>query len=196
MTNGSSSNAGGPLSHQLNAQTGNFLSNPTAFDNKFFNISPREARNMDPQQRILLHSAYEALEERGLCSRCYQCFKRDGFGCYIGVATDDYVFNLRDEVDVYYSTGTWDPVLFSVAMMAICAPRYSAIFFEWSDLVCDAMERTIRCSRYSLFFLACRDISSLPRFAEQGLQCCTCGWCQRHHKSRCTSSNMYEPPFC
>lgn len=26
-------------------------------------------------------------------------------GCYVGVATNDYVDNLRDDIDVYYSTG-------------------------------------------------------------------------------------------
>lgn len=60
---------------------------------------------MDPQQRILLHTAYEALEDSGYVPDATPSFRADMFGCYIGVATHDYVQNLRNEIDVYYSTG-------------------------------------------------------------------------------------------
>ncbi|KAI0304291.1 hypothetical protein B0F90DRAFT_1809157 [Multifurca ochricompacta] len=49
----------------MKARTGNFLDDVDKFDHEFFNISPREARSMDPQMRILLHTAYEALEDSG-----------------------------------------------------------------------------------------------------------------------------------
>ncbi|KAI9508881.1 putative polyketide synthase [Russula earlei] len=49
----------------MKARTGNFLDDVDKFDHEFFNISPREARSMDPQMRILLHTAYEALEDAG-----------------------------------------------------------------------------------------------------------------------------------
>lgn len=101
------SNPDVPSSRRLDARTGNFMSNPAAFDNKFFNISPREAQNMDPQQRVLLHVAYEALEDAGYVPEATETFQREGFGCYVGVATDDYVVNLKDEVDIYYSTGAF-----------------------------------------------------------------------------------------
>ncbi|GLB38792.1 putative polyketide synthase [Lyophyllum shimeji] len=61
---------------------------------------------MDPQQRILLHTAYEALEDCGYVPNSAPTFRPETFGCYIGVATHDYIQNLRDEIDVYYSTGT------------------------------------------------------------------------------------------
>ncbi|KAJ6526457.1 polyketide synthase [Mycena capillaripes] len=91
---------------QMKAHTGNFLDNVDEFDNQFFKISPREAKSMDPQQRILLHTAYKALEDSGYVPNATPTSRPEMFGCYIGVATGDYVHNLRDEIDVYYSTGT------------------------------------------------------------------------------------------
>lgn len=73
---------------------------------RFFKISPREARSMDPQQRILLHTAYEALEDSGYVPDSTPTSRPEAFGCYIGVATHDYLQNLRNDIDVYYSTGT------------------------------------------------------------------------------------------
>lgn len=89
----------------MRAHTGNFIDDADTFDNKFFKISPREARCMDPQQRILLHTAYEALEDAGYVPDATETWRRDTFGCYVGAATEDYVQNLRNELDVHYSTG-------------------------------------------------------------------------------------------
>lgn len=84
---------------------GNFIENPFAFDNEFFHISPREAKSMDPQQRILLHTALSALEDAGYAADATPTYQRETFGVYVGVATEDYVHNTRDSIDVYYSTG-------------------------------------------------------------------------------------------
>jgi hypothetical protein len=86
-------------------QYGNFLDNTFDFDASYFNISPREAKSMDPQQRLLLHAALDALEDAGYRADASPSFQRDTFGVYVGVATGDYVDNLRDNLDVYYTPG-------------------------------------------------------------------------------------------
>ncbi|MEC9322616.1 MAG: beta-ketoacyl synthase N-terminal-like domain-containing protein, partial [Actinomycetota bacterium] len=45
---------------------GAYLEDISGFDAEFFGITPREAAAMDPQQRVLLEVAYEALENAGL----------------------------------------------------------------------------------------------------------------------------------
>lgn len=89
----------------MNASHGNFLPDVEAFDNAFFHISPREARSMDPQQRLLLQTAYYALEDAGYSPNSTTSFDPDAFAVYVGCATYDYVHNLRNDIDVYYSTG-------------------------------------------------------------------------------------------
>src|SRR5262249_6250534 len=44
---------------------GGFLRDAAEFDAAFFGISPREAMAMDPQQRIVLETAWEAFEVAG-----------------------------------------------------------------------------------------------------------------------------------
>ncbi|KAF8891957.1 polyketide synthase [Gymnopilus junonius] len=90
----------------MNTHMGNFVQNFDQFDHKFFNISPREAKNMDPQQRMLLQTAYHALEDAGYVPYSTPTFNPETFGCFIGASTHDYVQNLRNHIDVYYSTGT------------------------------------------------------------------------------------------
>jgi len=43
-----------------------WLKNPKLFDAGYFNISPEEAKYIDPSQRILLETSFEALENAGL----------------------------------------------------------------------------------------------------------------------------------
>lgn len=57
------------------------------FDASFFNISPREAELMDPQHRLFLESAWQALEQAGYVGDCY-----DGaVGVYGGATINTYL---------------------------------------------------------------------------------------------------------
>ncbi|NUT50065.1 MAG: SDR family NAD(P)-dependent oxidoreductase, partial [Saccharothrix sp.] len=48
------------------ARSGGFLADGAGFDAGFFGISPREALAMDPQQRVLLETAWETVEHAGI----------------------------------------------------------------------------------------------------------------------------------
>ncbi|KAL7622419.1 hypothetical protein AAE478_007924 [Parahypoxylon ruwenzoriense] len=97
---------GNRAKRSINTRYGNFLKNPFLFDNDLFDISPREARSIDPQQRVLLQTAYRALEDAGYVPDSTPSFARETFGCFVGNATIDYTENLRADIDVYYSPGT------------------------------------------------------------------------------------------
>ena len=84
---------------------GAFLDDIWTFDNGFFNISPREAISVDPQQRVLLQTTQTALDDAGYAKDSTSSFQRATMGCYIGIATGDYTDNLQDSIDCYYSPG-------------------------------------------------------------------------------------------
>ena len=51
---------------RMTTKWGGFVSDVAGFDAEFFGITPREAEAMDPQQRMLLEVAWEALEHAGI----------------------------------------------------------------------------------------------------------------------------------
>ena len=57
------------------------------FDPLFFNISPTEAENMDPQQRLFLQSCWHTIEHAGYDARALSGTK---CGVFVGCATSDY----------------------------------------------------------------------------------------------------------
>jgi hypothetical protein len=101
---------------------GNFLKTPEVFDHRFFGISGREAKSMDPQQRLALQVAYEALESSGYCSKPTEQQVYD-IGCYLGVGSVDYEDNIASEdANAFSATGT---------LRAFISGRISH-YFGWS----------------------------------------------------------------
>jgi acyl transferase domain-containing protein len=81
------------------------------FDNKFFNISPREAEHMDPQQKLLLEETWHCIEDSGVSIKELQNKKT---AVYIGVmAMDHYKTSTENggPVDAYSALGTYQDIL-------------------------------------------------------------------------------------
>ena len=136
------------LKRKMHTKYGNFIDAPFDFDPKFFNMSPREAKSMDPQQRVLLQASLDALEDAGYTPDSTPSNSRESFGVYVGVATGDYVDNLREDIDVYYSPGT---------LRAFLAGKISYAF-QWSgpSMVID----TACSSSAAAIYQACKALES------------------------------------
>ncbi|KKA30712.1 hypothetical protein TD95_004441 [Thielaviopsis punctulata] len=85
---------------------GCWIENPGLFDPRFFNMSPREAYQTDPMQRMALTTAYEALEMSGYVPNRTPSTQLDRIGTFYGQTSDDWrELNAAQEVDTYYITG-------------------------------------------------------------------------------------------
>jgi amino acid adenylation domain-containing protein len=83
------------------------LENPEYFDAAFFGYTPREAEIMDPQQRVFLETAWEALENAGYDPERY----RGLIGVFAGMANNTYLHsNLHSHPDLLEKTGAF-PVM-------------------------------------------------------------------------------------
>ena len=75
---------------------GGVLADIDLFDARFFGFSPRDAEAMDPQQRIFLEIAWEALENAG-----YDPTKYAGsIGVYAGTGISTYFFNIYENKEL------------------------------------------------------------------------------------------------
>ncbi|MCX6968771.1 MAG: SDR family NAD(P)-dependent oxidoreductase [Verrucomicrobia bacterium] len=119
------------LPGRTNSCWGGFIDGIDQFDPAFFGISPREAAFMDPQQRVLLETAWESIEDAGLVA---DPVAGSETGVFVGISTHDYSqiqTSLGDKttIDTHSTTGT---------VLSIAANRISYLFnFHGPSFVVD-----------------------------------------------------------
>ncbi len=84
---------------------GGFIEDVDLFDTDFFQLSPREAAKMDPQHRLLLLTAWEAMEDAGFDPRA---LRGAPLGVYVGISSEDWFGRMMEApacLDAYASAG-------------------------------------------------------------------------------------------
>ena len=78
-----------PDAAQLNegCRFGAFVSDIDQFDETFFRISPVESQLLDPQQRMMLETSWQALEDAGIDPDSLEGSRT---GVYVGISNDEY----------------------------------------------------------------------------------------------------------
>ncbi len=80
---------------------GGFIDNPFHFDPLFFNISPKEAKWADPQERLFLQSVYETIEDAGYTKKSLSGNNPNGIplsvGVYVGAMFSEYQLHAVQE---------------------------------------------------------------------------------------------------
>ncbi|MEZ0356074.1 type I polyketide synthase [Mycobacterium sp. SA01] len=85
-----------------------FVDDVTGFDAPFFGVSAREANLMDPQHRLLLETAWQAVEHSGTAPTT---LANSRTGVFVGLATHDFLGMASDaltypEIEAYLAIGT------------------------------------------------------------------------------------------
>ncbi len=92
---------------KISTRYGGFLTDIADFDADFFGISDREAISVDPQHRLLLEGAREALDDAGLTN---EALFGSRTGVFVGISSFDYA-SLRGQggdvaqLDAYHAAG-------------------------------------------------------------------------------------------
>jgi myxalamid-type polyketide synthase MxaD len=91
---------------KIMSRFGGFVDGIDQFDAEFFEMSPREAERLDPQHRLLLEVAWEALEDAG---QTRELLAGSRTGVFVGQWISDYEARLFQDpaaVDFYMTLGT------------------------------------------------------------------------------------------
>jgi polyketide synthase PksM len=79
-----------PEQNGIYSNWGGFVDDIDRFDPAFFNISPREAELIDPQERLLLEVVWEMLERSGYTRRRLHQVSRGRVGVFVGALWQPY----------------------------------------------------------------------------------------------------------
>jgi acyl transferase domain-containing protein/acyl carrier protein len=131
---------------------GCFFRDSDAFDHRFFKRSPRESAAIDPQSRLVLQAAYQAVEQSGYFTETTPALdSRDKMhvGVYLGSCGVDYEHNITcHEPNAFTATG---------ALKSFITGRVSH-FFGWTG---PCMTFDTACSSSTVaIHAACRNLLS------------------------------------
>lgn len=131
---------------------GCFLDRPGLFDASFFNMTPREAAQTDPQQRLALITTYEALEMAGYVPDRTPSTSGRQIGTFFGQTSDDYrEVNASQDIDTYFITGG----------IRAFGPGRLNYFFKWEgpsysiDTACSSSAAAIQLAYSALVHREC-----------------------------------------
>jgi len=99
---------------------GGFIKGIDQFDPEAFGISPREASHMDPQQRLVLEVAWEALEDGG---QVIQRLAGTNTGVFVGISHPDYAqiqWSPGDKVSVDAHSATGGALCIAANRISYC----------------------------------------------------------------------------
>ncbi|WP_369126297.1 condensation domain-containing protein [Methylocucumis oryzae] len=131
---------------------GGFINGVDEFDALFFNISPREAELIDPQERLFLQQAWLAVEDAGYCRRKPEAETGSralpaATGVYVGVMTSEYPLIAVESSALGMAGGSFASIANRVSyILNINGPSLAV------DTMCS--------SSLTAIDLACRDLAS------------------------------------
>jgi acyl transferase domain-containing protein len=105
---------------KMYTKSGGFLSDTAMFDPLFFGTSPREAVSLDPQQRLILEVAWEALEHAALAPNRLVGSRT---GVFVGIGSSDYAHlqtRAADPTRIDAYTGSGGGLCFAAGRLSYC----------------------------------------------------------------------------
>lgn len=179
---------------KIYSKWGGFITGVDEFDPLFFNISPREAEIMDPQERLFLECAYKTMEDAGYTRDSISNASANGLGgnvgVYVGVMYEEYqLYGAQEQIQgrmkslgaspssianrVSYLLNFQGP---SMAVDTMCSSSLTAI-----HLACQSMER----GECEMALAGGVNVSIHPNkylYLSQGKFVSSKGWCESFGK--------------
>jgi len=119
---------------QHSSRWGGFIAGADEFDPRFFSITPRDAEQIDPQERLFLQHAWMAIEDAGYTRAALQACRGGQVGVYAGVMYGEYnrsgsLASIANRVS--YALNVHGP---SMTLDTMCSSSLTAIHLACQDL--------------------------------------------------------------